>query len=38
MQLGLVLVLLPLLLIAIAWIYEHALSRAQSEHGWRASR
>jgi signal transduction histidine kinase len=32
LQLGLVLVLLPSLLIVIAWIYEHFASRAQSEH------
>src|SRR5215831_2669451 len=32
LQLGLVLVLLPSLLIAIAWIYEHYASRAQMDH------
>jgi signal transduction histidine kinase len=32
LQLGLVLVLLPSLLIGIAWIYEHYASRAQTEH------
>ena len=31
LQLGLALVLLPSLLIAIAWIYEHFASRAQME-------
>jgi len=32
LQLGLALVLLPSLLIGIAWIYEHYASRAQTEH------
>jgi signal transduction histidine kinase len=32
LQLGLVLVLLPSLLIAIAWIYEHFASRVQADH------
>ena len=32
LQLGLVLVLLPSLLIGIAWIYEHYASRAQTAH------
>ena len=31
LQLGLVLVLLPSLLIGVAWIYEHFATRAQSE-------
>ena len=30
LQLGLVLVLLPSLLIGIAWVYEHYASRAQT--------
>src|SRR4029077_12572054 len=32
LQLGLVLVLLPSLLVAIAWIYERYASRAQMDH------
>jgi signal transduction histidine kinase len=32
LQLGLVLVLLPSLLIAVAWAYEHVASRAQADH------
>jgi len=32
LQLGLALVLLPSLLIGIAWIYEHFASRAQTDH------
>src|SRR3954471_18581910 len=32
LQLGLALVLLPSLLIGIAWIYEHYASRAQTDH------
>jgi two-component system sensor histidine kinase ChvG len=38
LQLGLALVLLPSLLIGIAWIYEHYASRAQTDHLARVSR